>query len=139
MNVREKYSLSRITGAIGAGLLVVVATSLACSAVTACLISAGRMNISSEGYAIMLTLLISAAASAVVVSIKLPKIRLISCLLSGCGYVIGLLGCGALFFDGVKGGLFSALVVILAGDIAVYLLGMRRNKGMKYRPGKYRI
>jgi hypothetical protein len=29
--------------------------------------------------------------------------------------------------------------MILAGDIAVYLLGKRRNKGMKYRPGKYRI
>lgn len=137
--MREKYSFGRIMGAIGAGLLVAVVTSLACSAVTTCLISAGRMNISSEGYAIMLTLLISAAASAAVVTIKLPQLRFISSLLSGCGYAIGLLSCGALFFDGVKGGLFSALVVILAGDIAVYLLGMRRNKGMKYRPGKYRI
>ena len=87
----------------------------------------------------MLTLLISAAASAVVVTIKLPQLRFISSSLSGCGYAIGLLSCGSLFFDGVKGGLFPALVMILAGDMAVYLLGMRRNKGMKYRPGKYRI
>ncbi len=130
-------------GKIPAALVLALATGLLVTvmgaAVTAWLIQGQTVGEEAAGIGGMVTVLLAAAASAAVAVLKVPNLRLIMCLAGGGIYLLGLLCCGALLFDGVKGGVLATAAVIAAGCMLIFLVGMRGGRKAKYKVPKLRL
>ncbi len=129
----KREGANKIPAALTMALAASMIVTLVGAAIAAWLLEAQTVSEDAVGVCGMLTVLLSAAAAALIAVGKVPQMRLVMCLSGGGIYLLGLLSCGALLFDGVKGGVLPAAAVIGAGCLAVFLAGMRSGRKPKYR------
>lgn len=135
----RREGAAKIPVALLLGLAVGLAVTLIGAVITASLIQSRSIDEDATGLAAMVIILLGAAAASLVTAGKVPQMRLVMCLGGGGIYLLGLLCCAAVLFDGVKAGVLPSLPVIAAGSLAVYLLGMKGSRKPKYKVPKLRI
>ena len=135
----RKDGAGKILIALALGLLLGMLVTLTGAAVTAFLISAQKIPVDGIGDAAMLTILLASATAALIVSAKAQGLRIVMCLAGGGVYFLGLLCCGAVLFDGVRGGVFPSFAVTMCGSILIWLLGVKGGRKQKYKVPKMRI
>ena len=113
---------------IGLGLVASMVITLACSGITAYLISAEKIGEHTIGYMVMLILALSAVIGTWIAVTAIKRLRLqISLLFAGCFYLV-LLAMTALLFGGQYQGMGISAVIVLAGSMAIAFLP---SKGLK--------
>ena len=103
--------------------------------ITAALVSGQQLSTQAIGYGGMLTILLASFAAAMVMKGKAGE-RFYMPLLGSGIYFLCLLCCGALFFDGITGGLMPTLAVVSVGAGVPLLLGSKMGKRQKYKVPK---
>ena len=119
------------SGVVGAGVSAVV--TLALTAIFAGLVSKGTVDESSLGAATAAILILSSVCGALVAASVAGCRRLPVCLASGTIYLLLLLGCAVLLFDGVNGTIGATALMIFGGACAALLLGLKEGRGGKRR------
>lgn len=134
-----KEGAGKIPAALLCGLITGLVVTAVGAMVAATLVNANTIDQTMIGYAAMVIILLGGAAAAFAAVLKLPQMRFVMCLSGALVYLLGLICCAAILFDGVKTGLFPAILVTVAGGMAVYLLGLKRSRRTKYRLPKVRL
>ena len=135
----QKDEKLKIVLALLQGLLWGLAVTVLVAMIAAGLLSAEKIAEGNMGMVSTLAILLGSATTALITVSKAKQMRFVMCLVAGVVYLLGISGCAAILFDGIKGGLGATTVVILGGVLSVYLLGMKQGKQQKYRVPKVRI
>ena len=135
----QKDEKLKIVLALLQGLLWGLAATVLVAMIAAGLLSAEKIAEGNMGMVSTLAILLGSATTALITVSKAKQMRFVMCLVAGVVYLLGISGCAAILFDGIKGGLGATTVVILGGVLSVYLLGMKQGKQQKYRVPKVRI
>lgn len=137
-NRKVSGTASSMPAGLALGGCMALAVTLIGSVIAGYMISEERIPESGIGYCAMGILLAASALSAAVAVKKVKRRRIYVCALSGVIYYGILLSMTALFFGGQYQGMGVTGLVILAGCGFVALLGLRGEKGPKYRKNKSR-
>lgn len=124
---------SSIPGGLALGALVGMGITLIASGIVAWLVDRGTMTVEGIGYAAMAILTVSAFAGAMVACLKIKRLRLQVCLISGGVYYLLLLAMTALFFGGQYRGMGVTAMMVCCGCILAVLAGFRQGRGGKKR------
>lgn len=135
----RKEGAAKIPAALALGLTVGMVITVIGAVITASLIQAQTVGDDAAGIAAMVTILFGAAGASLAAAGKVPQMRFAMCLAGGGIYLLGLLCSAAILFDGVKTGVVPSVAVILAGSLAVCLLGMKGSRRPKYKVPKLRM
>ena len=122
---------SVFTGLVWATLTASVITLIGI-AVTSLMIERELMEWKRTGYAVLIILLISSWAGAVVAALKIKRRKLLFCLMSGVLYFVMLLVVTALFFGGEYSGVGETALLILCGSLLASMWTGRGNKQIKH-------
>ena len=115
--------------AVGAGCSL--AMTLGLTAVLAKLVEAETIPVEKIGYGIMVLLVTSSFAGAMVSFGRIKRQRLLVCGVSGVIYFAVLMSITALFFGGQYSAVGVTALLVLAGSAAAALLGLRQGRGAK--------
>ena len=115
--------------AVGAGCSL--AMTLGLTAVLAKLVEAETIPVEKIGYGIMVLLVTSSFAGAMVSFGRIKRQRLLVCGVSGVIYFAVLMSVTALFFGGQYSAVGVTALLVLAGSAAAALLGLRQGRGAK--------
>lgn len=115
--------------AIGAGCSL--AATLILTALLAKLVESETLPVERVGYGIMVLLIVSAFAGAMVAFGRIKRQRVLVCIASGGIYFAMLLSVTALFFGGQYSGVGTTALLVLAGSGTAALLGLRQGRGAK--------
>lgn len=129
---------SSLPGGLAWGALVSMAMTLIGSAVVALLVDGGTMAVGAIGYGAMGILVMAAMCGALVAWVKIKRLRLQVCLLSGGIYYSLLLGMTILFFGGQFRGMGVTALMVASGSILAILGGFSKGRGGK-RPYRTRV
>ena len=132
----QKDTRLKIPSALLLGLAVGLTVTGLVAAVTAFLIAGENIQEDGMGVAAMAAILLGALAAALVTVGKVKEMRLVMCLAAGAVYLLGLICCAAILFDGVKGGIGASAAVTFGGSLAVFLIGLNKGKRPKYKVPK---
>lgn len=133
-----KRPQSQLFTALMLGLAGGISVTLIMGMISATLLASERIEMGSMDICAMASLLLGSAASSAIALGRVKKMRLPVSAAAGITYFAGLLSCGALMFDGVKGGVGVSLLVALAGAITVSFLWKGERKRTKIRSRKLR-
>lgn len=120
------------------GLLWAAGITLAGACLTAKLIDGYILKWEDSGYAVLVILILSAWAGAMVASGRVKRQRAMVCLLSGAAYFAALLLVTALFFGGQYSGVGETALLILCGSILGIFTGYPGKTGRKTHKTAYR-
>ena len=125
----------------GIGICFSLGITLILSIILAKLISSEKLEWSNVGYGIIAILLISSVIGSKITCVALKRRKIMSCLISGVLYWLGLLMITALFYGGQYSGIGVTGVIILCGSAAVCLQELKADNGkgtpsMKGKAGK---
>lgn len=123
---------------IGLGVGVSAGTTLAGAMALAWLVHKETLAEPSIGYGVMLLVLLSAWAGALIAARRIKRRRMTVCLLTGLGYYVTLLAVTALFFGGQYRGMGVTALLALTATAAAGLLGLKREDSRKNKVRKYR-
>ena len=140
---RDMVRNHKVTGTSGSipvgiafGVALALLISLAGAAITAYLIDSQMMKQEGIGIAAIIVLAVASACGAILAMLRIKRLRMQMCLLTGLFYYLTLLGMTALFFGGQYQGMGVAALAVLAGSGLVAFLGMREKKIGKMRHKK---
>lgn len=111
------------------GVCISLGMTLILSAILAKLISIEKLEWEKVGYGIMLILLIASVVGAKATCILVKRRKIMSCLVTGGLYWLGLLIIAALFYGGQYTGIGVSGAIILCGCAAVCLLELKVDSG----------
>ncbi len=138
--VNKSKSTGSIPSGIGIAAAVSIAVTLLGAAVIACLVD--REVIAAEGISAASSLIwiIGAALGALTAMVRIKRMRMQMCMLSGGCYFLTLIAVTALFFGGQYAGMGVSTLCILCGCGAVAILSILAEKkgGRKIRKRTYR-
>lgn len=120
------------------GTMAAVAVTLAGAGLTAKLIDSQMLDWNSSGYAVLLILVLSAWAGAMVAAGRIKRQRMMVCLLSGVMYFGVLMLTTALFFGGRYSGVGETGLLILCGSMLGVFTGYKGKTGRKTVKRGYR-
>ena len=83
------------------------------------------------GYGIMVLLIVSSFAGAMISFGRIKRQRMLVCIVSGVIYFAMLMSMTALFFGGQYSAVGTTALLVLAGSGAAALLGLRQGRGAK--------
>ena len=83
------------------------------------------------GYGIMVLLIVSSFAGAMISFGRIKRQRMLVCIVSGVIYFAMLMSMTALFFGGQYSAVGTIALLVLAGSGAAALLGLRQGRGAK--------
>ena len=125
----------KITGratSLPAGLAIGAVCSLAAELVLrAKLVEAETLPVEKVGYGIMVLLIVSSFAGAMISFGRIKRQRMLVCIVSGVIYFAMLMSMTALFFGGQYSAVGTTALLVLAGSGAAALLGLRQGRGAK--------
>lgn len=136
--MKEKMKIHKTVKALGLGLVISILATLAGAALCAALISAETIPFAAEVYCSAAIMLVASFAGAKAAIRKVGEKRLITGVLLGAAYLMGLLSMTALFFDGQYCGAGWTAPVIFSGAIAAAMTGVTDRKRGISRKGKNR-
>ena len=118
-------------------LLIAALTGFVASLTTAVvgsyLIAGETVGESAETIIVVLALLIGCLVSAFMAVKRGQGSRMVMSLAGAGGYLLVLLCCGALVFDGIRGGVGMTALLTLCGAFVVWIMGLKGSKKSKYR------
>ncbi len=117
-----------IPAGIAIGDLVSLIISIAGAAVSAWLVSSGKIGEGGIGYAAMIVVALAAAVGAWISTALIKRLRLQMCMLSGGCYFLTLLAITALFFGGQYQGIGVIAIVILCGCALIAFLPAKNSQ-----------
>ena len=131
---------SSIPAGIAFGVALALLVSLGGAAITTYLVHNEIVRQESIGLAAIVILTIAAAVGAALAMIRIKRLKMQMCLLTGLFYYLALIGMTALFFGGQYQGMGAAALAVLAGSGLVAILGMKEKKigKMKHKKVAYR-
>lgn len=121
--------------AVLTSLLAGIAITILTAILATTLISMEKLSDNSADILCMVAIVLGSATTAIITAGKLEGSRLVTSLIGGLAYILLLICCGALFFDGVHSGVGPTALVCMAVSGAVGLLG-HRGKKSKYKVPK---
>ena len=125
----------KITGratSLPVGLAIGAACSLAATLIlTAILAKLVELPVEKIGYGIMVLLIVSSFAGAMISFGRIKRQRMLVCIVSGVIYFAMLMSITALFFGGQYSAVGTTALLVLAGSGAAALLGLRQGRGAK--------
>ncbi len=107
--------------------------SLAIAAVGSYLVAGETVGESAETLIVVLALLAGSLVSAFMAVKRGQGSRMVMSLAGAGGYLLVLLCCGALVFDGIRGGVGMTALMALSGAFVVWIMGLKGSKKSKYR------
>ena len=116
----------KITGratSLPAGLAIGAVCSLAATLILTAILKVG--------YGIMVLLIVSSFAGAMISFGRIKRQRMLVCIVSGVIYFAMLMSMTALFFGGQYSAVGTTALLVLAGSGAAALLGLRQGRGSK--------
>lgn len=137
MDLKGKDFSVRIVITLSLASVIGFAVSLLIAGIGAYLIEAETLGVQAESGIVGVALLLGSSTAAIITVKREQGTRIILCLTGAVCYYLVLLCCGALVFDGIRSGIGMTALVVLCGALAVWLLGMKREKKAKYRLPKF--
>ncbi len=120
---------SKIPAGLVMGLGLSFGITLLGAALIAWMVLKEWIRESSMGLAVLGVQVAASAAGAWLAMTKVKQRKLQVCMLTGLAYYLLLLATAALFFDGIYQGMGTSAIAVLAGSVAVALVGARGGKG----------
>ncbi len=120
-------------------LLIGLAVSMIAALIGSFLIEAEKIGEEAEDWIATLALLAGSLASSLTAAKRGEGPRIIMSLSGAAAFYLGLLCCGAILFDGIKGGVGVTALLVFGGGLVIWLLGLRGNKKQKYKVPKLQI
>ena len=111
------------------GTCISLGMTLLLSALLAKLISSEKLEWEKVGYGIMIILLITSVVGAKSTCVMIKRRKLMSCMIAGVLYWLGLITITALFFGGQYDGVGITGVIILCGSALVSLQELKGERG----------
>lgn len=133
VNQKRTGTASSIPGGLAWGALVGLLITIGGSALIAKLTDCGILQENKIGYGVMIMLIVSAYADAVLSWVKIKRRRAMVCALSGCLYMLILLAITALFFGGQYSAVGETALLILCGSVLAMLPALKGNRGQGRR------
>lgn len=124
---------SSMPGGLALGALAGMGITLIAAGLVAWLVDRGTMATEGIGYVAMVILTVSSFAGAMLACLKIKRLRLQVCLMSGGIYYLILLGMTALFFGGQYRGMGVTALMVFCGCGLAVLAGFRQGRGGKNR------
>ena len=124
----------KITGratSLPAGLAIGAVCSLAATLILTAILAKLVEAVEKVGYGIMVLLIVSSFAGAMISFGRIKRQRMLVCIVSGVIYFAMLMSMTALFFGGQYSALGTTALLVLAGSGAAALLGLRQGRGAK--------
>ena len=113
------------------GAVCSLAATLVLTAILAKLVEAETLPVEKVGYGIMVLLIVSSFAGAMISFGRIKRQRMLVCIVSGVIYFAMLMSITALFFGGQYSAVGTTALLVLAGSGAAALLGLRQGRGAK--------
>ena len=129
---------TQIPAGLGIGLLVSAVLTIVLACILSWFIHSDKIAEATLGYGVLGILVISTISGAAVASALVQTRKLVVCCISGACYMILLLSCTALFFDGRYEGVGATILTILCCAIATGLVVVKGGKTQKRRTYKMR-
>ncbi len=107
--------------------------SLGTAAVGSFLVAGEKVGESAESIIVVIALLMGSLVSALMAVKRGQGSRIVMSLAGACGYLLILLCCGALVFDGIRSGVGMTVLMVLCGAFMVWIIGLKGSKKSKYR------
>lgn len=133
VNRKATGTASSIPAGMASGALASIGITLAGALLTAKLLDNQILKWENCGYGVLIILLVSSWAGAVVTASKVKRKRFVMCLASGGIYFILLMICTALFFGGQYSGVGETVLLIFCGSMVGLFSGFSRKNGKKRR------
>lgn len=133
VNRKTTGTASSIPAGLASGALVSIGMTLAGAFLTAKLLDSQILKWDNCGYGVLVILLISSWAGAVVTASKVKRKRLVMCLASGGIYFILLMISTALFFGGKYSGVGETGLLIFCGSMVGLFSGFPGKNRRKRR------
>lgn len=127
MKRRKKVMLSGIPAAIGMGVLLSLAVTVAVSIITAVLIAGERITENQGIYGAAAALLLAGFCGAMLAAGMAGQKRMLVCLTSGAAYFLLLLCVTAAAFEGMYENIWRTILLVIGSSAAAGFVGMRRN------------
>ncbi len=138
VNRKPTGRASAIPAGLAFGGAVSGAITILGALLTAKLMDAQVLQWHQSGYAVLLILLISAWAGAVMAAGKIKRQRFVVCLGAGCVYFLMLMITTALFFGGQYSGVGETGLLILCGCVLGIFTGFQGKSRRKHRKTRIR-
>lgn len=129
---RKGFNGKMLTALLFSALTGFIA-SLAVAAVGSYLVASEKVGESAVTIIVVIALLLGSLVSAFMAMKRGQGSRLVMSLAGAGGYLLVLLCCGALVFDGIRGGVGMTALMALCGAFAVWIMGLKGSKKSKYR------
>ena len=107
--------------------------SLGTAAVGSFLVAGEKVGESAESIIVVIALLMGSLVSALMAVKRGQGSRIVMSLAGAGGYLLMLLCCGALVFDGIHSGVGMTVLMVLCGAFVVWIMGLKGSKKSKYR------
>ena len=107
--------------------------SLGTAAVGSFLVAGEKVGESAESIIVVIALLMGSLVSALMAVKRGQGSRIVMSLAGAGGYLLMLLCCGALVFDGIRSGVGMTVLMVLCGAFVVWIMGLKGSKKSKYR------
>ena len=118
-----------VPAGLAIGTCISLGTTLILSVLLAKLISTETLELEKSGYGILLILLFTSVIGAKSTCMMIKRRKLMSCVIAGLLYWLGLLTITALFFGGQYSGVGTTGVIIVCGSMIVFLQELKGEKG----------
>ena len=107
--------------------------SLGTAAVGSFLVAGEKVGESAESIIVVIALLMGSLVSALMAVKRGQGSRIVMSLAGAGGYLLMLLCCGALVFDGIRSGVGMTVLMVLCSAFVVWIMGLKGSKKSKYR------
>ena len=132
-NHKVTGTASSLPVGIAIGVLTAFAITLIGSAITAWLILAEKIGESSVGYCSALITLLASFTGGETSWLRIKRLRLQVCLITGAVFYLLLLAITAMFFGGIYLGMGTTAICVFCGCGLAALLGIRRKNQTKFK------
>jgi len=122
---------SSIPAGIGWGMLSAFSITAVGAGILALMMAGEKMNPDSLGYGIIFVLLAASCAGALVTAVRIKRLCVQMCFLSGAIYYLSLIAVTALFFGGKYQGMGVTGIVVFIGCIAASIIMQAKQKPSK--------
>ena len=134
--MKQKGMAGQVIRCLLISLAMGMAVMIIGTMITAALISGEYVSESGANIGTAISLFLGAVAAAIFAAATTDKNRIWMYFAGGGAFFLGLLCCGALVFDGVRGSVLMTLMVVAGASLCGALLRVKRGKKMKYRMPK---
>ena len=120
-----------LPGGLAIGATCSLAATLILTAILAKMVKSETLPVEKIGYGIMVLLIVSSFAGAMIAFSRIKRQRMLVCIVSGVIYFAMLMSMTALFFGGQYSAVGTTALLVLAGSGTAALLGLRQRRGTK--------